>query len=289
MQSATNGKRASRRSFLQSAGVGTAACLAYLGGRSSVRAADAPKPAKKKPAPPLKLALASYTLRKFNLDDTLAMTQRVGLTAICLKSFHLPLNATADEIAAAREKVREAGIDLYGGGVIGLKNEEQINQAFEYAKAAGMRKIMGAPTPEMLPMIDKKIQQYDIAVCIHNHGPGDKHFPTPQVAYEKIKHLDKRFGICHDIGHTLRYGEDPIEQTKKCADRILDIHFKDVTEAARQGHSTPCGRGVLDLPAHGPHVDRDRLLGLCRVRVRRTPYRSYAGPGRIGRLRSRHT
>lgn len=202
-----------------------------------------------KPERALKLGLASYTLRKFNLDETLAMTQRVGLEVICLKSFHLPLDATADEIAAAVAKVKEAGILLYGGGVIGMKSAEQVQQAFDYAKAAGMAKIVAAPAPEMLSLIDAKVQQYDIAVCIHNHGPGDKHFPTPMIAYEKIKDLDKRVGLCHDVGHTVRYGEDPVEATKKCADRMLDVHFKDVTEAAKSGRATPCGRGVIDIPA----------------------------------------
>jgi inosose dehydratase len=241
--------RQSRRGFLKTAGAGTAASLAYLGGRAASTPAAAAETQPGKSKAPFTLALASYTLRKFDLDTTLAMTQRVGLEAICLKSFHLPLEATPDEIAAAVAKVKEAGIVLYGGGVIGMKNPEQVDQAFEYAKAAGMVKIVAAPSPDMLPRINEKIQQYDIEVCIHNHGPGDKLFPTPTVAYEQIKGMDKRFGLCHDIGHTIRYGECPIEATRKCADRLLDVHFKDVTEASKAGRATPCGRGVIDLPA----------------------------------------
>ena len=218
--------RHSRRGFLKTAGVGTAASLACFGGRAATSPAAEAQSGKSKV--PFTLALASYTLRKFDLDAALAMTKRVGLEAICLKSFHLPLDATPDEIAAAVAEVKEAGIVLYGGGVIGMKSPEQVDQAFEYAKAAGMIRIVAAPTAEMLPRINEKIQQYDIEVCIHNHGPGDKHFPTPTVAYEKIKGMDKRFGLCHDIGHTIRYGECPIEATRKCADRMLDIHFKDV-------------------------------------------------------------
>jgi len=239
----------SRRGFLKAAGVGTAASLAWLGGNVACRPAVAAESGPGKSKRALNLGLASYTLRKFDLGQTLAMTQRVGLKVICLKSFHLPLDATSEEIAAACAKVKEAGIVLYGGGVIGMKNEQQVDQAFEYAKAAGMSKIIAAPIPETLPLVNRKVEQYDIEVCIHNHGPGDKHFPTPTVAYEKIKGLDKRVGLCHDIGHTMRYGEDPVEATKKCADRLLDIHFKDVTEASKSGRATPCGRGVIDLPA----------------------------------------
>ncbi len=237
-----------RRDFLKIAGLGSAASLAAASaGLASAAAAagEAPgKPAKRA----LKLALASYTLRKFDLDQTLAMTRRVGLEAICLKSFHLPLDASPEALATAAAKVHEAGLLLYGGGVITMRNEEQVDQAFEYAKAAGMTHIIGAPSPEMLPRIDEKVRQYEIRVCIHNHGPGDNLFPTPTVAYEKIQGLDKRIGLCHDVGHTVRYGEDAIAASEKCADRLYDVHIKDVTEATKNGRATPCGRGVIDLP-----------------------------------------
>jgi len=240
-----NDTNTTRRGFLKLAGAGTAASVAYLSGERTLEAAE---PVAVKRERPLKLALASYTLRKFNLDETLEMTKRVGLEAICLKSFHLPMDATPDEIAVAVEKVKEAGILLYGGGVIGMRNEEQVDQAFEYAKAAGMAKIVAAPTAETLPLINGKVKEYDIQVCIHNHGPGDKHFPTPLSSYEQIKDLDERIGFCHDVGHTVRYGEDAIAETEKCADRMLDFHIKDVTEATKSGHATPCGRGIIDIP-----------------------------------------
>jgi sugar phosphate isomerase/epimerase len=240
---------ASRRGFLTIAGASAAASLASWGyplARQTVDAAEDAAPGKKRP---IKLALASYTLRKFDLEATLEMTQRLGLKAICLKSFHLPMDASAEEIAAVVQKTKDAGIHLYGGGVIGMKNVEQVDRAFEYAKAAGMIRIIAAPTPEMLPLINEKVQQYDIQVCIHNHGPGDKHFPTPELSYEKVQDLDARIGFCHDIGHTVRYGRDAVAETEKCGDRMLDFHLKDVTAATKAGHATPCGRGIIDLPA----------------------------------------
>ena len=91
------------------------------------RRGDAARGKKKLPFP---LGLASYTLRKFDLDQTLAMTQRVGLTHICLKSFHLPLDATPEQIAAAVAKVKAAGIDLYGGGVITMKTDKDVDPGF---------------------------------------------------------------------------------------------------------------------------------------------------------------
>jgi len=179
----------------------------------------------------------------------LAMTKRVGLTHICLKSFHLPLDATVEQIAAAAAKVKEAGLDLYGCGVVSMKTEQDVNQAFDYAKAAGMRAIVAAPIPDVLPLVNEKVKQFDIEVAIHNHGPGDKIYPTPESIYEKVEKLDKRIGLCIDIGHTARIGADPIADAERFADRLLDVHVKDVSAAAPEGKTVEIGRGVIDIPA----------------------------------------
>jgi sugar phosphate isomerase/epimerase len=198
---------------------------------------------------PFPLGLASYTLRKFDLDQTLAMTQRVGLTHICLKSFHLPLDATADQIAAAVGKVKAAGIDLYGCGVVTMKTDKDVDQAFDYARAAGMRTIVAAPAWEVLPLVNERVKQFDIEVAIHNHGPGDKLYPTPESIYQKVEKLDPRIGMCMDVGHTLRIGADPVADTERFADRLLDLHIKDVTAPSPEGQTVEIGRGVIDIPA----------------------------------------
>lgn len=237
-----------RRHFLAATGLGTAAALtAGIAGLATTASAHDHTPSKPEKRP-FRLALASYTLRRFDLDQTLAMTTRLGLEAICLKDFHLPLDASPERIAETVAKVRDAGLVLYACGVITMRNQQQIDQAFDYAKAAGMTHIIAAPSAEMLPMIEAKVREYDLRVCIHNHGPGDAHFPTPIDGYDKIRTLDKRIGFCHDIGHTVRYGQDAIEHGEKTADRVYDIHIKDVTENTREGRAIACGRGVIDLP-----------------------------------------
>jgi inosose dehydratase len=235
----------SRRRFLQLAGVGAAASL--MGAGNSVAQARRSEMTQKA-EPPLKLGMASYTLRKFNLDDTLAMTDRIALKYICLKSMHLPLDSTPAQIQAVVAKVKQAGLILYGGGVIYMRNEAQVNQAFDYAKTAGMKVIVGVPVPDLLPLVNEKVKQYDIEVAIHNHGPTDKVYPVPSTIYEKIKNLDKRIGLCMDIGHTMRAGVDPSEDAERFADRLLDIHIKDVSAANAKGHAVEVGRGVIDIP-----------------------------------------
>lgn len=237
-----------RRGFLGLAGTGAALAVAGQGW-NKLTAAEPAGAAKEKNKPPFQLGLASYTTRKYTLEETLAMSKRVGLDWICLKSFHLPLDASPEDIAKAVEKVKAAGMVLYGGGVITMKNEAEVNQAFEYAKAAGMTTIVGVPMPDVLPLVNEKVKQYDMIVAIHNHGPGDKTYPTPESIIDRIKDLDKRIGLCIDIGHTLRIGADPIRDAERFADRLLDVHIKDVTAPAAEGYTLEIGRGVIDIPA----------------------------------------
>jgi len=244
-------EKRSRREFLHVGGMGAAVLL--VGARSSVAQSRARRQAPAVPQAgkyPLELGLASYTLRKFNLDDTLAMTKRVGLKYVCFKDFHLKMDSTPEQIQATVQKVKDAGLNLYAGGVIYMRDEAQVRQAFEYAKAAGMRVIVGVPVPETLPLVDKLVKQYDIKVAIHNHGPTDKIYPIPATAYEKIKDLDQRIGLCDDIGHTMRAGVDPCESAEKFADRLLDVHVKDVSAADAKGGAVEVGRGVIDIPKY---------------------------------------
>ena len=61
--------------------------------------------------------------------------------------------------------------------------------------------------------------------------------------------MDKRMGLCIDIGHTKRINRDPEQDLKDFYDRVHDIHIKDVTEASAQGTTAIMGRGVIDIPS----------------------------------------
>jgi sugar phosphate isomerase/epimerase len=241
-------ERQTRRQFVQMAAA--AAASVSSGTAARLLAQNEPSQSKLADKIPFNLGLASYSLRKFNLDQTLAMTKRVGLKYIAFKSFHLPLESTQAEIQESIAKVKEAGLELYGGGVIYMNTQDEVNRAFDYAKAAGMKIIIGAPQHELLPLVNKKVQEYDIKLAIHNHGPGDKIYPTPASVYEKIKDLDKRIGLCDDIGHTQRSGVNPSESATEFADRLLDVHIKDVSQATAKGGGVEVGRGVIDIPGY---------------------------------------
>lgn len=231
----------SRRSFLRVTGIGAAAAFA-----GTLRAADQTTPAGKVP---FELGLCSYSLREFKVDAAIEMTTQVGLKYISLKDFHLPLKSDDATIKETIGKFTKAGINVYAGGVVYMKTKEEIARAFDYAKAAGMKILVAVPPHDLLETVHEKVKEYDIKVAIHNHGPGDKIYPTPDIAYEKIKDMDKRVGLCMDIGHTQRSGLNPAEQIEKYADRMMDFHIKDVSEASAKGSGVVIGTGVIDIPA----------------------------------------
>ena len=195
------------------------------------------------------LGLASYTTRNFDQATTIQFAKRAGLKFICFKEMHLKLDASDEECAQAAQAVENEEMQLYGAGVIAMNTAEQVENAFRYAKAAKMNTIIGVPDEKVLDLVDQKVKETGISLAIHNHGPGDKKYPTPESVYEKVKHLDPRIGLCIDVGHTVRIGADPIESIRKYKDRLFDFHIKDETKAAPEGTTCICGRGVIDLPA----------------------------------------
>ncbi|WP_209328904.1 sugar phosphate isomerase/epimerase family protein [Lunatimonas salinarum] len=195
------------------------------------------------------LGFAGYTFVHFNLEDTLEMVNKLEVNYLCIKDFHLPLDANSDTIKAFHAQLAASNVTGYAVGPIYCRTREEMDRAFEYAKRVGVDLIVGIPLHEDLPYLDQKVKEYNIRFAIHNHGPEDKLYPNATVTVNLIKDLDKRIGLCFDMGHNIRDGHDPIADLKKYKDRIFDIHLKNVTAAAAEGKTCELGRGVIDIPA----------------------------------------
>jgi sugar phosphate isomerase/epimerase len=198
----------------------------------------------------LKVGVASYSLRKMNVDTAIKTIQRVGLKHVSLKDMHLPLKGSPEQLKAGVKKFADAGIIPISCGVVALRgNEGQIRSAFEYAKNAGIPTMVCDPAPTSLELLDKVVKEYDIRLAIHNHGPEQKDWPSPNEPYNAIKDLDPKIGLCIDVGHTTRAKVDPAEAILKYKDRLFDVHFKDIDSIAPTGKPIEAGRGVLNLHA----------------------------------------
>ena len=233
-----------RREFLKNAVI--VAAVATVPASSAAEVSDR-SPKGKPKRYPFELGVASYTFRAFNLDQTIAMTQRLALTRLTAKDVHLPMKDTDAELQAAVNKIKQAGITLDSCGVIYMKSEDEVAQAFAYGKKAGVKMIVGSPEPSLLPVVERFVKETGITLAIHNHGPTDKNFPSPESVYAAVANLDKRMGLCIDVGHTLRIGLDPVAQFRKCFDRVFDFHLKDITAAEPDAKDIEVGRGVMNI------------------------------------------
>ncbi len=233
----------SRRGFFGSAGAVCAAASAGVFAAPSRSGRLAPGSA-------LHIGVASYSLRRFPLDQALAICQSLGVRHLTLKDVHLPRTDAVDVVAANRRTIEAAGIRVMGGGTITWNNpvEAEIRRDFEYARAAGMPLMVCAPRPDTLDIVERLVREFGIGVALHNHGPEDKVYPTPYEAFALIERRDPRMGLCVDIGHTARAGRDPVTAIRDLQARVLDVHVKDLKDLKVRGSDTECGRGVLDLP-----------------------------------------
>lgn len=236
-----------RRDLLR-AGAASAAALPLLG--SAAEPVFAAQPEHADPWRGIKVGVASYTFRTMPLEAAIKAIRRVGLHYVSIKDSHLPMNSTAEQRKAVARQFADAGITPLSCGNVGMENDEgNIRHAFEYARDAGLPTIVCSPHPDSFAILDRMVKEFDIRLAIHNHGPGDKRFPSPFDAYKAAQPYDKRIGLCIDVGHTARAGVDPAEAVRKCKARLYDMHFKDIDSTAPNGAPVEVGRGALDKRA----------------------------------------
>ena len=261
-----------RRSFLTAAAAGLAGVAAagfVPGAVRRLHAMAVPDDTRgddgdrRAPLTPVKLGVASYSLRKFPRDQALAMIKQLHTPYVNLKSFHLPYDLTPEQLAAARREIEAQGFQIVGGGTITFDKDtdEGVQRYFDYAKAAGMPLIVGTGDPAVLPRVEKFVKRYDIKVAIHNHGPEDKHFPSPYDVLKHVKDFDPRFGLCMDIGHSERAGVDVVQAAADAGPRLLDMHAKDLRNLSAKESQCIVGEGKIPFPELFQQLERQGYAG----------------------------
>lgn len=196
-----------------------------------------------------KLGVASYSLRSMTRAKAIAALKELDVKYVNIKEFHAKIKSSPEEWAAARKDFDDAGLQILGGGNITFnsENEDDVKLNFDYAKAMGFPLIVMAPTVKTLPIIEKYVKKYNIKAAIHNHGPEDKTFPTPQSVLKEVKNMDPRMGLCIDIGHTSRTGTDILESIKEAGARLHDMHVKDLKDPMNKDSQVAVGQGALPI------------------------------------------
>lgn len=249
-----------RRTFLQKSLLGLSGAALLSPFQSIVKASPLVKEIKEDP---FHLGVAGFSFVNFNLDESLAMMKRINIKYLCIKDFHLAYNSTVSQIADFHNKLKQSGVTGYAVGPIYTKSKNEIDNAFDYANRVGVKLIIGVPNPEDLTYLSQKVKETGIRYAIHNHGPEDKLYPNAAVIYNYIKDLHENVGICFDMGHDARDGQDVIKDVQNYHKRIFDIHLKNVTSATAKGTTTELGRGVINIPLFIQTLRQVNYMGKC--------------------------
>jgi inosose dehydratase len=198
-----------------------------------------------------RLGVATVGLKSLPLDNMLAAVQRVGLDHISLFRAHSPWENSPARWAEIAQKIRASGVTPLCCGVLYLKNDEPaMRRMFDYAKTLGVTYFSCSLEPAALPLLEKLVKEYDLRAAIHNHGPEDKVWPSPDLVWQAIQPLDKRIGLCLDVGHAWRAGTDPAAAIRAYRERLYDVHLKDSAAAVGQEDvPVEVGRGHIDQRA----------------------------------------
>jgi sugar phosphate isomerase/epimerase len=202
----------------------------------------------------LKLGVATYSLAKLPVDEVIAVLQQLDITAVSLYKTHAPwADGTPAECKDVVQKFNDAGIAVTSTGMIELPNDEAvIRKALDNVRAAGLKLFCGwVKQTDSLPLVDKLVKEYDLKVAIHNHGPTEA-LATGRDVWNAVQPFDKRIGLCLDVGHGFRAGENPADTIRLCHERIYEVHLRD-TAATGGGMKDPqptvIGHGLLNFPA----------------------------------------
>lgn len=199
----------------------------------------------------VKLAVATYSLRKFSRSQAIDIVKGLGIQYVNVKAFHMPYYLSKGDLKAARAEFEKAGLKIVSGGNISLRSDDkdELEHYFKYAKMAGIPIMVCAPKHSNLATIEKLAIQYDIKMAIHNHGPEDNYYPAASDVMRHVKDMDPRMGLCVDVGHTVRTGADILEEIDMAWDRIYDFHIKDLADFSDKSSQVDVGEGKMPVTA----------------------------------------
>jgi sugar phosphate isomerase/epimerase len=232
-----------------------------------------------------KLAMHSYTLNRFSIDDAIDKTASIGIKYMSVSgSINLPgtpkfktvptPSLTDEQIAAVEAHLKEKGIDPHFvnmGVVHPTTDEAKTRKLFEAAKRMGIDTLVAEPEaktisdlPKVMDVVEKLAVEYNIKVAIHDH-PKPSFYWNPDTVLAAVKGRSPLLGACADVGHWKRSGLDPVECLKRLQGRIITLHFKDLVKGpgpnANGLHDVPWGTGESDAKGMLEELKRQHFHG----------------------------
>jgi sugar phosphate isomerase/epimerase len=245
MQDHSSMKKITRRGFIQRAAL-AAATTGALGAGSGSLLADTREESIKNYGG-FRMGIQSYSLRAFGVEGALKMIEDLPLHWVEFFRGHYPVTPDKAKIQEMSDLLKKHDLSISAHGVQSFgKNEKANRNMFLFAKWAGIKNISANPTVESFSQLHDLVQEFDIRIAIHNHGP-DALYDKAQQTLDAVQKWDKRIGFCADIGHYIRSGEDPVEVVNLLGERLYGVHLKDFAEQKKKTHGVILGKGHLDV------------------------------------------
>lgn len=209
----------------------------------------------------------SYSFRDRPLDEAIAGYVAVGINSCELWSNHcLPAELSkgnSPEVQQARQQWRKtvtpahfqqvrkkfdaAGIQLssLNYSFNPKESDEDVEQAFAWAKALGVKVITSSSPTSMPARIKPFAERHKIVVGFHNHSRTDGDDIATPERMEAALALSPMIAINLDIGHFTAANFDAVDFITRHHDRLVTLHLKD--RKKDQGDNLPFGEGQTPI------------------------------------------
>lgn len=223
-------------------------------------------------APEWKIGIQTYTFHKFTLLEALDKTKDLGLNyaeayfsqplgGVFSDSIYLNYDLSEELKTQLKEEFKKRDITLYAFGVAVYDSNEEWEKFFQFAKEMGIHTVTCEPALEQLDFVEQLALKHNIEVAIHNH-PDPSVYADPDVLVKALEGRNQIMGVCADIGHWKRTGNDPLEALKKLSGRIKVIHMKDLDDKMED---TIWGTGSLQIKDVLQELKNQKFDGLISI------------------------
>ena len=230
------------------------------------------QPEKGAGTPSWKIAIQTYTFHNFTLMEALDKSKDLGLHyAEAYFTQELGEGFTEgdwlrDDLSDEdREKLlsefARRDIKLYSFGVAFYDTTDDWENFFRFSKEMGIHTVTAEPRLEHLDFVEQMALKYGIEVAIHNH-PDPSVYANPDVLLKALEGRDPILGVCADIGHWKRTGNDPVETLKKFRGRVKVVHLKDLD---KELDDTTWGTGILPVKEVIDEMKAQNFNGLISI------------------------
>ena len=204
-----------------------------------------------------KIALQCYTFKEFTLEETLKMTKHLnfdGLEATTAQkiSDKRPVKISPDmgdeDKLFLKNLLKEYGQKFVSFGVVGARNEEDVEKYCKFAKEFGMEAVLTEDRVSMFPIWQKIGEKYGIKMYVHHHSDtSPNQYFDP---YVMMRFVSKYSNIMAnpDNGHWSRCSINSVEGFSALKGEIGSIHLKDQKTFGDPANcQAPYGEGELEL------------------------------------------